>query len=46
METPVIIKRNPKDSTFQDISQRVALDTPQTITNSQAFDVVYKDHKV
>lgn len=45
METPVIIKASPVEPTFQDVRKRVAMDTPQTITNNEAFDVVYKDHK-
>jgi uncharacterized protein (UPF0216 family) len=46
MESPVIIKATPADSTFEDVKHRVAMDTPQSITNTEAFDAIYKDHKV
>ena len=46
METPVIIRKSSSDSTFNDIKTRVAMNTPQTISNSDGFDSIYKDHKV
>ena len=46
METPVIIRKTSRDSTFHDIQNRVAMDTPQTISNSEGFDAIYKDHEV
>ena len=46
METPVIIRKSSSDSTFNDIKTRVAMNTPQTISNSDGFDAIYKDHKV
>lgn len=37
MEAPVIVSRN-----FQEVSSRVTSSTPQTISNSAAFDVVHR----
>jgi hypothetical protein len=39
-ETPTIVSRN-----FQDITSRVAGATGQSISNSAAFDAVYRDHQ-
>lgn len=39
-ETPTIVSRN-----FQDITSRVAGSTPQSISNSAAFDVAYRDRQ-
>ena len=43
-ESPVIVR--PRDRTFDDITSRVASGTQQTISNSAAFDVVYRNHQV
>ena len=45
METPEI-KNSSGDSKFQDVVNRVSLDTMQTVTNNNAFDSIYKDHRV
>lgn len=44
-ENPVIVNSN-RDRTFEDITSRVASGTKQSISNSDAFDVAYKDRKV
>ena len=46
METPAIIRKSSGDDTFKDVKYRVAMDTAQTVTNNDAFNAIYKDHKV
>ena len=46
METPAIIRNSSGDDTFKDVKYRVAMDTAQTVTNNDAFNAIYKDHKV
>jgi hypothetical protein len=43
MESPIMVPN--RERTYNDVVTRVAGGTPQTISNSDAFDTVYKNHQ-
>ena len=46
MESPVIIRAPATDRNFEDVRKRVASLSRQTISNTDGFNTIYKNHKV